>query len=175
MRARRPRYQDGNLSADPDPVVPDDDGDPPQQFASRLRHLALWNFHGDDDPVFPVSEAREGMAAFNATGSRARYTELAGFAMMSGTSPTIHLRSRSGCSPSPAKANRDVRSASSLAVTTGFDVTVGDLLRYKARATTWQLSDEELEVVASWQPQDQPYWWQHIWRDDPSREPDLGA
>ena len=45
----------------------------------------------------------------------------------------------------------------------GFDVTTGDLVRYKARATTWRLSDDELAVVAAWQPAHQPYWWQWIW------------
>ena len=45
----------------------------------------------------------------------------------------------------------------------GFDVTVADLTRYKARATTWQLSDRELAVVAGWQPKHQTYWWQCIW------------
>ncbi len=53
--------------------------------------------------------------------------------------------------------------AVTLAARGGFDITVGDLTRYKARATTWQLSDDELAVVAEWQPDDQPYWWQHIW------------
>ena len=57
----------------------------------------------------------------------------------------------------------DARAAAALAACAGFDVNVGDLTRYKARATTWQLSDEELAVVAEWQPRDQPYWWQHIW------------
>lgn len=61
----------------------------------------------------------------------------------------------------------DALEAAALAREYGFDVTVGDLTRYKARATTWSLSDEELEVVARWQPPDQPYWWQHIWPDQP--------
>ena len=53
--------------------------------------------------------------------------------------------------------------AAALATSAGFAVTVGDLIRYKARATSWQLRDDELEVVALWQPSDQPFWWQHIW------------
>ncbi len=57
----------------------------------------------------------------------------------------------------------DAATAAELAAEAGFDVTVGDLIRYKARATTWQLSDAELAVVAQWQPHDQPYWWQYIW------------
>jgi predicted ribosomally synthesized peptide with nif11-like leader len=48
----------------------------------------------------------------------------------------------------------------------GFDVTVGDLVRYKARSTTWQLSDTELEVVVAWEPNGQPYWWQFAWPED---------
>lgn len=57
----------------------------------------------------------------------------------------------------------DAIAAAMLAQAEGFTVTVGDLIRYKARATTWQLSDAELEVVARWQPPEQSYWWQHIW------------
>ena len=57
----------------------------------------------------------------------------------------------------------DAHGAAALAAGAGFEVTVGDLTRSKARATTWQLSDVELAVVAEWQQRDQPYWWQHIW------------
>lgn len=57
----------------------------------------------------------------------------------------------------------DATDAAALAVAEGFDVTVGDLIRYKARATSWQLRDDELAVVARWQAADQPFWWQHIW------------
>jgi len=60
----------------------------------------------------------------------------------------------------------DAAAAAALAGEQGFDVKVGDLIRYKARASTWQLSDAELEVVAQWQPHDQPYWWQYIWPDE---------
>jgi predicted ribosomally synthesized peptide with nif11-like leader len=57
----------------------------------------------------------------------------------------------------------DAAAAAVLAQDAGFDVTVGDLTRYKSRATTWRLSDRELAVVAVWQGADQPYWWQHVW------------
>lgn len=57
----------------------------------------------------------------------------------------------------------DARAAAGLALGAGFDVTVGDLIRYKARSTTWRLSDEELAVVAQWQPAEQPFWWQYVW------------
>ena len=56
--------------------------------------------------------------------------------------------------------------AAGLARQLGFDVTVGDLVRYKARSTTWQLSDAELEVVVAWEPKGQPYWWQLTWPED---------
>jgi len=56
----------------------------------------------------------------------------------------------------------DAREAAVVAANAGFEVTVGDLTRYKARATTWELSDDELAVVTQWQPREQPYWWQHI-------------
>ena len=59
-------------------------------------------------------------------------------------------------------SSSDAAGAARLAVREGFDVTVGDLIRYKARATTWQLTDAELAVVAEWQPRRQPYWWQFI-------------
>ncbi|MEI8354962.1 MAG: Nif11-like leader peptide family natural product precursor [Deltaproteobacteria bacterium] len=59
-------------------------------------------------------------------------------------------------------SSSDAAGAARLAVREGFDVTVGDLIRYKARATTWQLTDAELAVVEEWQPRRQPYWWQFI-------------
>ncbi len=60
----------------------------------------------------------------------------------------------------------DPVAAAELARGLGFDVTVGDLVRYKARSTTWQLSDSELEVVVAWEPNGQPYWWQFRWTED---------
>ena len=57
----------------------------------------------------------------------------------------------------------DAAGAAALAARTGFDVTVGDLVRYQARATSWQLSDAELEVVDEWQPKGRAHWWQCIW------------
>jgi len=56
----------------------------------------------------------------------------------------------------------DALAAAALAVSRGHDVTVADLIRYKARATTWQLTDPELEVVATWQSREQSYWWQYL-------------
>lgn len=75
----RPRLPDGTRVADADPVVPDADGDPAQQLARVLRDIPIWTFHGDVDPVFPVSDTREVMAALGAAGAPVRYTELPGF------------------------------------------------------------------------------------------------
>jgi predicted peptidase len=72
----RPRRPDGSLVADSDPVVPEEDGDPAPALARKLQ-LPIWVFHGDDDPVFPVSDAREVTTALENAG--VRYTELAGF------------------------------------------------------------------------------------------------
>jgi predicted peptidase len=41
--------------------------------------IPIWTFHGDADPVFPVSDAREVMAALAAAAAPVRYTELEGF------------------------------------------------------------------------------------------------
>lgn len=70
-----------------------------------------------------------------------------------GTDADLQVRLRESSAPAAAQLAQDA----------GFEVTVGDLTRYKSRATTWQLTDRELAVVATWQPGDQPYWWQHVW------------
>lgn len=75
----RPIRENGRLAPDPDPVVPDADGDPSEQLARRLRRMPLWTFHGDIDPVFPVEDARRVMAALSQVAAPVRYTELAGF------------------------------------------------------------------------------------------------
>lgn len=75
----RPARADGSRVADPDPVVPAADGDPPYALARALRTTPTWIFHGDADPVFPVSDAREVAAALTAAGAPVRYTELPGF------------------------------------------------------------------------------------------------
>lgn len=74
------------------------------------------------------------------------------------------LRQVAGSPPLQTRLSAcDAAAAAELARDLGFDVTVGDLIRYKARATSWQLRDDELAVVAQWQPRDQPFWWQKIW------------
>ena len=63
-----------------------------QRLAQRIRDVAVWVFHGDDDPVFPVTDARDVVAALTspeaatqpdgaerARRAERRYTELAGF------------------------------------------------------------------------------------------------
>lgn len=57
----------------------------------------------------------------------------------------------------------DAIMATQLARGRGFDVCVADFTRYKARATSWRLTDAELEVVAAHQSSAQSYWWQHAW------------
>lgn len=64
---------------DPDPVVPDQDGDPAEALARVLPDVPLWVFHGDDDPVFPVDDARRVCSALSEAKGRVTYTELAGF------------------------------------------------------------------------------------------------
>jgi len=83
---------------------------------------------------------------------------------MSAAQMNAFLR-RVRCDPSLQVQLRDgdAEDAAALAAREGFDVTVGDLTRYKARATTWQLRDDELAAVSQWQSPGQPYWWQHIW------------
>jgi predicted ribosomally synthesized peptide with nif11-like leader len=78
--------------------------------------------------------------------------ELNAFLARAATDPVLRKSLRSS----------DAASAAALARSEGFEVTVGDLIRYKARATSWQLTDAELARVEEWQPRRQPYWWQFI-------------
>lgn len=75
----RPRDPAGDLVPDSDPIVPDHEGDPHRRLAVALHQTPLWVFHGDDDPVFPVADARETVAALSDVGAPVTYTELAGF------------------------------------------------------------------------------------------------
>ena len=47
-------------------------------WGERLAGLPLWAFHGDADGAVPVDRSREMIAAINAAGGRAIYTEYAG-------------------------------------------------------------------------------------------------
>ena len=75
----RPMGPGGHRVHDPDPVVPDDEAHPHRALAGRLEQIPLWIFHGDDDPVFDVADAREVAAELKAVGAPVRYTELVGF------------------------------------------------------------------------------------------------
>jgi predicted peptidase len=47
--------------------------------AEKLKGLPLWMWHGDADPVVPVSESRSFVEALRTAGSSSvRYTELSG-------------------------------------------------------------------------------------------------
>lgn len=75
----RPSREDGSLYVDPDPVVPNEEPNPTEQLAERVGQLPVWMFHGDDDPLFPVSEARVMAKALESVGAPVIYTELPGF------------------------------------------------------------------------------------------------
>ena len=59
-------------------VVPDQDGDPYEALARRLREVPVWIFHGEVDPVVPVDESRKAAQAFESAGANVRYTEFLG-------------------------------------------------------------------------------------------------
>ena len=160
-----------------------------QRLAQRIRDVAVWVFHGDNDPVFPVTDARDVVAALTSPEAATqpdgaeRPSERSAQSARAALHRTGRLRSRrgdvayysprspTGCShstvatqpgsrPVPTHergahecllADGDGRSGDSSAVAhqrrgaaaalaqgCGFDVTVGDLIRYQARATTWQ-------------------------------------
>ncbi|HZY79563.1 MAG TPA: hypothetical protein VFE50_08575 [Cyclobacteriaceae bacterium] len=48
------------------------------QYASHLTDVAVWAFHGEDDPNVPVKGSREMIAAIKNAGGNARYTEFPG-------------------------------------------------------------------------------------------------
>jgi len=48
------------------------------RLAGNLRHMPVWCFHGDADPVIPVEESRRMIAALRKLGAAARYTEYPG-------------------------------------------------------------------------------------------------
>jgi predicted peptidase len=60
------------------PIVPPDSGPPLPALARRLRQLPIWIFHGEMDPVLPVSDSREPAAALKDAGANARFTEYLG-------------------------------------------------------------------------------------------------
>lgn len=58
--------------------LPDDTVDPYAAVAERLRRTPVWIFHGEVDPVVPVTESRRLAEALGALGGSVRYSELPG-------------------------------------------------------------------------------------------------
>lgn len=59
-------------------IVPRDSGDAFAAIARRLKSMPTWIFHGEMDPVVPVSESRRAAEALRAVGGSVRYTEFLG-------------------------------------------------------------------------------------------------
>lgn len=59
------------------PLIPDN-VDPYAFVAQSLRAIPVWIFHGADDPVIPVGEARQLDEALRKAGANVRYTEYPG-------------------------------------------------------------------------------------------------
>ena len=51
-------------------------GDP--AYASTMKDVPVWAFHGDDDKTVPVGRSREMIEALKAAGARPKYTEYPG-------------------------------------------------------------------------------------------------
>jgi len=62
----------------PVPVVPPDSGPALPAVARQLAHVPIWVFHGEMDPLVPVSDARDPVAALRAIHADVRYTEYLG-------------------------------------------------------------------------------------------------
>ena len=69
----------GDLIAGADAIGAAAGADPFEQLARRIAHVPVWFFHGDDDPLYPVDDARAIAAALKRCDARFRYSELAGF------------------------------------------------------------------------------------------------
>jgi len=50
----------------------------PQQRGEEIRHLPIWIFHGEDDPVIPVNVSRDIVSMLKAAGGNPKYTEYPG-------------------------------------------------------------------------------------------------
>lgn len=59
-------------------IVPSDSGNAYAALARRIGRLPTWIFHGEADPVVPVSGSRQAYEAIRAAGGDVRYTELLG-------------------------------------------------------------------------------------------------
>ena len=58
--------------------VPASDGSPYAALAERIHRLPIWIFHGEVDPVVPVTESRRVAEAMQAAGAAVTYTEIPG-------------------------------------------------------------------------------------------------
>lgn len=58
--------------------LPDDDRSPYVVLAERIRDIPTWIFHGEVDPVVPVTESRQVAEAMKALGASVTYTEVPG-------------------------------------------------------------------------------------------------
>jgi predicted peptidase len=56
----------------------DDSADPYAATAQKIGKTPVWVFHGEADPVVPVTESRQMVAALKAAGGDVRYTEYPG-------------------------------------------------------------------------------------------------
>jgi predicted peptidase len=59
-------------------IVPADSGDVFAALARRVGRVPTWIFHGENDPVVPVSESRRAAEALRSAGGNVRYTEVLG-------------------------------------------------------------------------------------------------
>ena len=56
----------------------DNSADPYTATARKIGKTPVWVFHGEADPVVPVTESRQMVAALKAAGGNVRYTEYPG-------------------------------------------------------------------------------------------------
>jgi predicted peptidase len=73
----------GGVRLPPAHVIPnahdtDDSADPYTAVAGKIGKTPVWVFHGGADPVVPVTESRQMVAALKAAGGNVRYTEYPG-------------------------------------------------------------------------------------------------
>lgn len=57
---------------------PAQQGDPYYMAAEKVSRIPVWDFHGEADPVVPVTESRQMVALLLSMGDDVRYTEYAG-------------------------------------------------------------------------------------------------
>jgi predicted peptidase len=62
----------------PEAAFADAQDDPYQEVAQKVGKTPTWVFHGEADPVVPVSESRKMVEAIKAAGGNVRYSEYPG-------------------------------------------------------------------------------------------------